>query len=89
MISRETIGFYSDARGSQKYPALVSLFYPSRGNFIAFVGNDESGDLVRRAVRRFRESARFPSEGIAGPRLCRASVGRINGRFGRKGIRPS
>ena len=35
--------------------------------FIAFVGNDESGDLVRRAVRRFRESARFPSEGIAGP----------------------
>ena len=67
MISRETIGFYSDARGSQKYPALVSLFYPSRGNFIAFVGNDESGDLVRRAVRRFRESARFPSEGIAGP----------------------
>jgi Zn-dependent M28 family amino/carboxypeptidase len=67
MISLETIGFYSDARGSQKYPALVSLFYPSRGNFIAFVGNDESRDLVRRAVRRFRESARFPSEGIAGP----------------------
>lgn len=49
MISRETIGFYSDARGGQKYPALVSLFYPSRGNFIAFVGNDES-HLVRRAV---------------------------------------
>jgi len=68
--SLETIGFYSAARGRQKYPALVSLFYPiypSRGNFIAFVGNDESRDLVRRAVCRFRESARFPSEGIAGP----------------------
>ena len=67
MISLETFGFYSDGRGRQKYPALAGLFYPSRGNFIAFVGNDESGDLVRLAVRRFRESARFRSEGIAGP----------------------
>ena len=67
MISLETIGFYSDVPGSQKYPALLSLLYPSRGNFIGFVGNSESRDLVRRAVRRFRESADFPSEGIAAP----------------------
>jgi hypothetical protein len=67
MISLETIGFYSDAPGSQKYPALLSLFYPSRGNFIGFVGNSESRDLVRRATRRFRESAQFPSEGVAAP----------------------
>src|SRR5215469_14329314 len=33
MISLETIGFYSDAPGSQKYPPLLSLFYPNRGNF--------------------------------------------------------
>jgi Zn-dependent M28 family amino/carboxypeptidase len=31
MISLETIGYFSDAAGSQKYPALLSLFYPSRG----------------------------------------------------------
>ena len=67
MISLETIGFYSDARDSQKYPALLGLFYPSRGNFIGFVGNPESRDLVRRVVRRFRESTNFPSEGIAAP----------------------
>lgn len=67
MISLETIGFYSDAAGSQKYPALLSLFYPNRGNFIGFVGNSESRDLVRRAIRRFRESAQFPSEGVAAP----------------------
>lgn len=67
MISLETIGSYSDAAGSQKYPALLSLFYPSRGNFIGFVGNSESRDLVRRATRRFRESALFPSEGVAAP----------------------
>jgi Zn-dependent M28 family amino/carboxypeptidase len=67
MISLETIGYYSDAAGSQKYPALLSLFYPSRGNFIGFVGNSDSRDLVRRATRRFRESAPFPSEGVAAP----------------------
>jgi hypothetical protein len=65
MISLETIGFYSDAPGSQKYPAALSLFYPSRGNFIGFVGNSKSRDLVRRATRRFRESTQFPSEGVA------------------------
>jgi Zn-dependent M28 family amino/carboxypeptidase len=67
MISLEMLGFYSDAPGSQKYPALLGLFYPSRGNFLGFVGNLESRDLVRRAVRAFRESTSFPSEGIAAP----------------------
>lgn len=67
MISLETIGFYSDVAGSQKYPPVLSLFYPSRGNFIGFVGNPESRDLVRESVRRFRESTAFPSEGVAAP----------------------
>jgi Zn-dependent M28 family amino/carboxypeptidase len=67
MISLETIGFYSDTAGSQKYPAVLRLFYPSRGNFIGFVGNSESRDLVLRTIRTFRESARFPSEGVAAP----------------------
>src|SRR5580692_7875907 len=31
MISLEMLGFYSDAPGSQKYPALLGLFYPNRG----------------------------------------------------------
>ena len=68
MISLETIGYYFDASGSQKYPALLlSLFYPDRGNFIGFVGNSESRDLVRRAIRSFRASAQFPSEAVAAP----------------------
>jgi hypothetical protein len=67
MISLETIGFYSDQPGSQKYPPILSLFYPNRGNFIAFVGNTESRGLVRESIRSFRESTRFPSEGIAAP----------------------
>ena len=59
MISLEMLGFYSDTEGSQNYPAPFSLFYPSRGNFVAFVGDSESRGLVRRAIRKFRESARF------------------------------
>jgi Zn-dependent M28 family amino/carboxypeptidase len=67
MFSLETIGFYSDAPGSQKYPPPLGLFYPSRGNFIGFVGNPSSRALLSRAIRRFRETTRFPSEGVAAP----------------------
>jgi len=70
MIALETIGFYSDAPGSQRLPALLSVFYPSRGNFVGFVGNWESRGLVRRTIRKFRESSNFPSQGIAAPADC-------------------
>jgi Zn-dependent M28 family amino/carboxypeptidase len=67
MISLETMGFYSDAEGSQKYPFPFALFYPSRGDFITFVGNAASRSLVRESVASFRRHARFPSEGAALP----------------------
>ena len=67
MISLETIGYYSDAPGSQKYPFGFGLLYPDRGNFIGFVGNSASRDLVLRSIRVFRETTLFPSEGIAAP----------------------
>jgi hypothetical protein len=67
MLSLETIGFYSDQDGSQSYPPPLSLFYPSKGNFIGFVGNLSSRRLVRRVVGSFREHAKFPSEGAALP----------------------
>jgi Zn-dependent M28 family amino/carboxypeptidase len=67
MISLEMLGFYSDVPGSQKYPPGLGLFYPSHGDFVGFVGNQESRDLVRRSIRKFRESAQFPSEGVAAP----------------------
>lgn len=67
MISLETIGFYSDAEGSQHYPFPFSAFYPTQGNFIGFVGNTASGDLVRQCIASFRSHTKFPSEGIAAP----------------------
>jgi hypothetical protein len=47
MLSLETIGCYTDAPGSQKYPWPFNLLYPSRGNFVSFVGNSHSRALVR------------------------------------------
>jgi Zn-dependent M28 family amino/carboxypeptidase len=67
MISLEMLGFFSDVPGSQKYPPGLGLFYPGHGDFIGFVGNQESRYLVRQSIRRFRESASFPSEGVAAP----------------------
>jgi hypothetical protein len=65
MLSLETIGFYSDDKDSQKYPPPLSLFYPSTGNFIGFVGDRSSADLLRRVVKTFRTTTHFPSEGAA------------------------
>ncbi len=67
MFSLETLGYYSDAEGSQQYPPGVAGLYPSTGNFLAFVGNIATGDLVRRAIGVFRENCDFPSEGGAFP----------------------
>jgi Zn-dependent M28 family amino/carboxypeptidase len=67
MLSLETLGHYSEAEGSQDYPFPFGLLYPSRGNFVAFVGNLSNRSLVRDAIGAFRRSAQFPSEGGALP----------------------
>src|SRR5574337_989352 len=65
MVSLETIGCYSDRRGSQRYPPLFRFFYPSRANFIAFVSDFRSRTLMHRAVQAFRRNSDFPLEHVA------------------------
>jgi Zn-dependent M28 family amino/carboxypeptidase len=68
MLSLETIGCYSDARGSQAYPPIFRWFYPDRGDFIALVANPWSRSLLHQAIRTFRSSgAAVASEGVAAP----------------------
>jgi Zn-dependent M28 family amino/carboxypeptidase len=68
MLSLETLGYYSDAPGSQRYPnPLYAWLYPDTGNFIGFVGNLASRRLVRQCLGAFRRHSRFPSEGVAAP----------------------
>lgn len=63
----ETIGWYSQARNSQKLPPGLEKHYPSTGNFIAFVGTLESSALVRQALAAFKAQSDFPAEGLAAP----------------------
>ena len=67
MIAFDGLGYYSDAKGSQQYPAPFGWLYPSQGDFIGFIGNVGSGGLVRKSIRTFRKHAKFPSEGAALP----------------------
>ncbi len=67
MLSLETVGYFRDEPGSQKYPPPMSLFYSDRANFIAFVGNTSSRALTRESVALFRGAVAFPSEGAALP----------------------
>lgn len=65
MLSLETIGHYSDTVGTQQYPIIFKPFFPSSGNFIAFVGDLRSRDLVHQTMGVFRAGPHLPSEGIA------------------------
>jgi Zn-dependent M28 family amino/carboxypeptidase len=67
MWSLETVGCFSQEPHSQRYPEPFDLFYPTVGNFVAFVGNDASSDWVRRCVGAFRSLRGFPCEGVAAP----------------------
>jgi Peptidase family M28 len=67
MFSLETIGYYADAPGSQKYPFPFGWLYPDRGDFLAFVANLASRTLLHKTVGAFRAEAQFRSEGVAAP----------------------
>ncbi len=68
MISLETIGYFDDAEGSQVYPVgVLGWVYPTRGDFVAFVGDLGSRSLVRESIKVFREHAEIGSEGAALP----------------------
>ena len=69
MFSLETIGYYSDRSGSQRYPFPLGFFYPATGNFVAFVSNLRSRALLHEAIAGFRRHAAFPSEAVAAPAI--------------------
>lgn len=67
VLSLETIGYYSDEDGSQKYPEPLEAVFPKTGNFLGFVGNVDSGPLVDRVLKSFRKHTQFPSEATSLP----------------------
>ena len=68
MLSLETMGCYSDAPGSQQYPVEeMRARYPDVGNFIGFVSNEESRELLDAATRAFQSRAKVPVQAAAMP----------------------
>jgi Zn-dependent M28 family amino/carboxypeptidase len=67
MLSLETMGYYSEERGSQRYPEPMTALYPDVGNFIGFVANIASARLLWRARRAFKRRTSFPLQSAAVP----------------------
>jgi len=68
MISLEMIGYFSDAPNSQDYPMpLMSLLYPTTGNYIAIVGSMSGMGLVRQAKSTMHGVMSVPVYSINAP----------------------
>ncbi len=67
MISLETIGYYTEAKGSQKYPRFFDRLYSDQGNFLSFVGNFQSRNLLTSSIALFRKQSKVPSQGVVSP----------------------
>jgi Zn-dependent M28 family amino/carboxypeptidase len=65
MASLETMGCYSDAPGSQRYPPLFRYFYPDRGDFIGLVSDLRSRRAMRHVAKVFRAHSDFPMQHTA------------------------
>lgn len=70
MFSLEMIGYFSDARDSQHFPiSALSLFYPTKGNFISVVGKMGEGMLVRKIKKAMAGATSLPVYSMNAPRL--------------------
>ncbi|MEM8865935.1 MAG: M28 family metallopeptidase [Planctomycetota bacterium] len=71
MLCLEMVGYFRDEPGSQKRPATLPRwthpFFPSRGNFLAAVGNLRSWRLLWPMRRGFKRATRLPLLSIALP----------------------
>ena len=67
MLSLECLGYYTEEKNTQKYPFPLNMFYPSKGNFVAVVGNRESKALVKQVKRSIKRSQAIACESIAMP----------------------
>ena len=65
MASLETMGYYSEAPGSQGYPPLFRFFHPDRGNFLGLVSDLRSRSAMQTLAAAFRAHADFPLETTA------------------------
>jgi hypothetical protein len=61
MYAFDSLGYYTDARGTQTHAPLLGLMLPDRGDFVAFVGRLPARRLARDTHKIFRTYTEFPS----------------------------
>jgi hypothetical protein len=86
MLSLESLGYFSDAPGSQKFPQQIAGRFPTTANFIAVVGNPESAPLVESIVQSLRGWSSLPIEGASLPEDVPGVGGSDHWAFWRQGI---
>jgi Zn-dependent M28 family amino/carboxypeptidase len=70
MICLEMIGYYSEEKHSQHYPAgFMKLFYPTQANFIAVVGKTGQGGFLRKIKRGIISSCGIDVRSINAPKF--------------------
>ena len=68
MISLETIGYFSDAPDSQRFPhPALGLLYPSTADFITVVGRVGQGALVRQVKKAMQRATYIDVYSISAP----------------------
>lgn len=68
MVSLDLVGYYSDQAGSQRFPSpLFRLLYPSRGDFVAIIGDTASGDAIDRVKRGLMAAGELPVHSFRAP----------------------
>ena len=65
MLSLESLGYYSDVKGSQQYPPILRAAYPDTGNFAAVVGNLKSKPLVDQVAMKMIADSGVPIEKLS------------------------
>ena len=69
MLSLEMLGYYSDEPHSQSYPLFLSLFYPSRANYMGAVANLRSRKLLKAFKKGWNPPKNLPLVAAALPEL--------------------
>ena len=72
MICLEMIGYFADEPYSQAFPVSgLRALYPSKGNFIAVVGQLGQGDFTKKVKGRMRVASDLPVVSINAPKSLR------------------
>lgn len=75
MLCMEMVGYYLDGVGTQQIPpsipGMLRKLFPSRGNFLAAVGNIKSTGLCWKFRRGFKSATQFPLFSVVLPERIR------------------